>query len=471
MTIEATRRAATKEARAFPGRMILTFLICATVCGLLIGSAISHKQKNVTMNMEQLITEKGVQIHDAITRLLYKTQALAALVIQGDGEVENFDKIANTIIDDPAIINILIAPGGVVSNVYPITNNERVIGYDLLGPGAGNLEAIHAKELGQLVFGGPFRLVQGGEALVGRLPVYLDGADGDKRFWGLVSVTLRYPDALNAVNLESLEREGLAYELWRINPDDSSRQIIASSGYRYNNTTAFIEKTIKILNAEWSIRILPVRTWYEYFDNWALIGMGLMLSGLATRLVENNYELRKVKAKLENLVRTDSLTGVMNRTGLFQAMEDLVDRDHRFQVWYVDLNYFKQVNDTFGHTIGDLILTHFATVMRRHLDSRHVLGRISGDEFVLLWKEPLPLASDTEHFWKTIDSEFCDSIFTVNGNEIMLSFARGLSYYPDDGESIDLVISCADRRMYVNKNMQYSANTAKPATGNIASGT
>jgi len=124
---------------------------------------------------------------------------LSALVIQNDGEIENFKQVAAIIIDDPAILNVLIAPSGVVSDVYPLQGNEAVIGLDFFGEGAGNKEAVMAKETGQLVFGGPFDLVQGGQALVGRLPVWIDMPDGNNAFWGLVSVTLKFPQILDGI--------------------------------------------------------------------------------------------------------------------------------------------------------------------------------------------------------------------------------------------------------------------------------
>lgn len=476
MTLRAAARFAKRVSNALTIRMILVFVTSATICGLLVASSIFNRQRNIRMNMEQLITEKSLHIHDTILHLLQKTQALAALVIQSDGKIENFEKTAVAIVDDPAIINILVAPGGVVAHVYPLENNERVLGYDLLGKGAGNGEAIRSKELGQLVFGGPFELVQGGMALVGRLPVYLDDRTEDgghtRRFWGLVSVTLRYPEALKDANLESLEREGLAYEVWRINPDDGKRQIIACSGYRYNQETAYVEKPLEILNATWWIRILPVRAWYEYAGNWALIAIALLISGMMTYIFENNHELRLIKMELERMLCTDPLTGVLNRTGLFRAMDKLIADGSPFYLWYLDLNHFKHINDTFGHNTGDSVLIRFSRVMQRHLDDRHVFARISGDEFVLAWKDTIPpiTSIDIDNFWKNVDCDYNDSIFTIKDNNIVLSFARGLAYYPEDGGGIDILISCADRRMYMNKNIRYSNENKRRASDYQAAG-
>ncbi len=280
-------------------RVVATFLASILFCSLLICISIRNKADNEKMTMERLIMEKSVKVSEVISKLLYKTQALSALVIQNDGRIQDFERVAATIVDDPAILNILVAPAGVVSDVYPLQGNEAVMGFNMLGPGAGNREAIRAKETGELVFGGPFTLVQGGQALVGRLPVWLNVAGGGKRFWGLVSVTLKYPQALAGAALETLEKQGFAYEIWRVNPDDGKRQVVASSPNADTSKVRFIEKHIPLLNADWYFRIAPVREWYEYSENWILIVSGLAISLLIAFITRNNEELKRVKEELE----------------------------------------------------------------------------------------------------------------------------------------------------------------------------
>lgn len=93
-----------------------------------------------------------------------RQEILSALVIQSDGEVKDFESVAATIVDDPAIRNVILAPAGIVSHVYPLKGNERVLGLNYFLEGEGNREAVMAKKFGQLVLGGLFNLVQGGQA-------------------------------------------------------------------------------------------------------------------------------------------------------------------------------------------------------------------------------------------------------------------------------------------------------------------
>lgn len=108
-----------------------------------------------------------------------------------------------------------------------------------------------------MVLGSPFPLVQGEEAQVRRLPIYLDDGKGGKRFWGLVSVTLKFPQALDGAELGPLIERGLAYEIWRINPDTGAMQIIASSP-DYNEEASYLEKPLHILNSHWLFRIASI---------------------------------------------------------------------------------------------------------------------------------------------------------------------------------------------------------------------
>jgi sensor domain CHASE-containing protein len=74
---------------------------------------------------------------------------------------------------------------------------------------------------------GPFKLVQGGEGAVGRLPVFLDDAEGRQSFWGFVSVVLRFPDALVGGGLPQWAAAGIDHRLWRVEPASGQEQTIA----------------------------------------------------------------------------------------------------------------------------------------------------------------------------------------------------------------------------------------------------
>jgi len=286
---------------------------------------------------------------------------------------------------------VLAAPNGVVSHVYPYANNKAVIGLDFFSSGDGNQEALLAKDAGRLVLGGPFKAVQGGQVLVGRLPVFLDGPDEEKIFWGMVSTTLRYPQALAGAALHEIQQLGFEYEVWRLNPDSGDRQIIASSRSDSVNASNYVEKKIQFLPAVWYFRILQVRPWYTVPELWVLAAFSLILSSLLASLTQSNYELKKVKDKLETLSNSDPLTGIFNRRYFMRFAAEQMTRSKRLGsesfIIMLDIDNFKSVNDKHGHQTGDFVLQEAVARASIVLRSYDIIARYGGEEFVIFVSE------------------------------------------------------------------------------------
>ncbi len=433
------KRVSIKAVGAF-GAMLL-------LCSLFITVTIFNRTRVEQLEMERLIIDKSMEISEVISSLLYKTEALSALVIQGDGEVENFERVSATICDDPAILNVLIAPDGVVQDVYPLEGNEAVLGLDFFSEGAGNREAMLAKETGELVFGGPFDLIQGGQALVGRLPVYIQ-KDGEEHFWGLVSVTLKYPQALEGVGLDGLEEDGYSYEIWRYSPDDGEEQVIASGAAKYNEGARYVQEEIKILNANWYFKIAPVHVWYQNIGVWLLIGVGLFVSFLVAFLVQSNDNLRKMKARIEEIANLDYLTGIYNRRYFMEVVYNCMAAGQRGCVMLFDIDKFKKINDTYGHSTGDAVLIDITCRVHQMLAENKMFARYGGEEFVVfLPDQPLAEAEQlAEQLRLLIMSEAC----AFCGQKITVTVSIGVAKIDADG-NLEAAIAKADDAMYQAK--------------------
>ncbi len=425
------------------------------LCVLLILSSIAsyflvQRKFQIEYNkMEMVILNQSNKITNVLSKLLYKTQALASLIIQNNGEIVNFEKTAIAMVDDPAILNLLLAPNGIVTDVYPREGNEAVIGLNFFSKGAGNLEALQAQKSRQMVLGGPFPLVQGGEALVGRLPIYLDDGAEEKRFWGLVSVTLKFPQALDGAELDTLQERGLAYQMWRISPDTDKKQVIASSP-AYNSETPYIEMPLQILNAQWFFRISPIKFWYEYVESWLYIIIGIVGSLFITALVQHAQDLGRIRRQLEDIVFTDPLTGLLNRRGLFDTLDALIQTNKKFYLCYLDLNKFKFINDTYGHTIGDNVLRFFTNEVQRLTQSMpNTFARMGGDEFIIVFKNDISEEEITNAF--SVIHTSLQTAKIVSDDQFKISFSIGMAQYPRDGKAVDDLINHADKNMYMHK--------------------
>lgn len=432
-------------------RFLAAFIAAYLLCLLVTGVFIHNKSRMESALMEQIVLTRANKVSNVITKLLYKTQVLSALVIQNSGEIVDFERVAATIMDDPAIKNVILAPNGIVTNTYPLEGNEQVIGLNYFSEGEGNLEAMQARDSGQLVLGGPFHLVQGGQALVGRLPVYTKGENGTSQFWGLVSVTLRYPEALEGAELNQLKEQGYAFEIWRISPDTNQRQVIAHSEYDYNSDAPYVEKPLTILNAEWHFRISPIRNWYQFPETWIFLVIGFLVSLLFGSLILHNFDLAEMEKTLENLTYTDPLTGARNRRGIFHTLEELTTRpDASFVLSYMDLDGFKVLNDTYGHAAGDKMLEQFAATFFRHMGPHDVFGRIGGDEFILICTG----AAGEERLRRLLETVRKDLASRQGADGV--SFSAGWAVYPRNGDTADELLAHADAAMYRYKTADHS---------------
>ncbi|MCL1862129.1 MAG: SpoIIE family protein phosphatase [Defluviitaleaceae bacterium] len=278
---------------------VVTFFVSLVLCSVVVLLSINNSLNVDRLNMERMLIARVQSIDGVLSRLFYRTEILATLVLHGGGYIEDFDIIAPVIADDHSILNILLAPDGIVTSIYsPVVYQGDFVGHDFFGDFDGNLEALKALEIGELLMAGPFVGRQGYMVIAGRLPVFLDEYRQD--LWGLVSVTLLFPEALDYADLDSLTGYGYGYELWRINPDTNERQVLLSNTEGMSGfTPRYVERGINIQGATWFLRLYSTVRWYNSTEVLVLIVGSLIISVLAAKMVENNHRLSRLKIVLE----------------------------------------------------------------------------------------------------------------------------------------------------------------------------
>jgi two-component sensor histidine kinase len=239
--------------------------------------------------MKYIASTVSAQAYEVLSVQMGKAKTLEAFVIQGGGSSEGFEKVARLLVTEDAVKNVLLAPNGVVTHVYPLAGNEGVIGHDLTGEGAGDKEAQAAIERGAMIMAGPFSLVQGGMGIAGRLPVYLDGS-----FWGIVSVTLDYPAVLNAMSsMQNLAAQGFACRLWRVNPDTGEEQTILESGSGV--AAPAYDYAFPIFNSEWHASVSPLTPWYMHASVILSVVLSVVLSFAVAAGVSASGTIRRME--------------------------------------------------------------------------------------------------------------------------------------------------------------------------------
>ncbi|HTB96258.1 MAG TPA: GGDEF domain-containing protein [Terracidiphilus sp.] len=177
---------------------------------------------------------------------------------------------------------------------------------------------------------------------------------------------------------------------------------------------------------------------------------------MAAALVTLAIETRRLYSDLVHRSDFDLLTDIHNRFSLDRYLDQQIELARETAtivgLIYVDLNDFKQVNDVYGHHIGDLYLQEVAARMKHHLRAADMLARLGGDEFAVLLPKVRNRA-EVEEVARRLERSLEDP-FTADGYTIQGSASVGIALYPEDGETRDSILSAADAAMYVNKHIR-----------------
>jgi len=159
---------------------------------------------------------------------------------------------------------------------------------------------------------------------------------------------------------------------------------------------------------------------------------------------------QRVQSRLAHLACHDPLTGLPNRTlfndRLAGEMREAERRGRRLALLYIDLDNFKDVNDTLGHATGDGLLRHVAARIEAALRGGETVARIGGDEFALLQVDPEDNAGAGELGERVIAA--MSQPFEVDGRAIFVGASIGITLYPDDAATLELLHRNADLAMY-----------------------
>ncbi|WP_018933034.1 sensor domain-containing diguanylate cyclase [Gracilibacillus lacisalsi] len=169
-------------------------------------------------------------------------------------------------------------------------------------------------------------------------------------------------------------------------------------------------------------------------------------------LTARTNQLKESESKLYRLAHFDTLTDLPNRYSfhidLTEMLEEQAKQD-RFSIVFIDLDKFKQVNDTLGHSGGDLLLKLFAKRLKRFERGKPItFYRLAGDEFVAIVE--LTTEEEVQRLCKQLLEAIIQPLM-INQTEITLTASIGISFYPDNGRTLDDLLHHADSLMYEEK--------------------
>lgn len=188
-----------------------------------------------------------------------------------------------------------------------------------------------------------------------------------------------------------------------------------------------------------------------------------LLKSAYTMLERAEKDLAKKNARihdLEAMLTTDELTGLTNRRGFYKHFVRELDRTNRGEnegglLIMIDLDFFKEINDTFGHLAGDEALKLVGQFLQQFMRSYDVAARLGGDEFIVL----MPNTNTAKALQRAqlLEKELNALSFDFNGTMINIHGSLGLREYAQ-GDTVDTIINEADQDMYKQKETRKTVN-------------
>ena len=400
----------------------------------------SQKQQNRTNAKLNAMTYTE-RIYGELMEGIGVTDTLKQVVISGDGNINKFYDIAANIMDD-SIQSIQIAPNGVVTEIYPEERNESSK-IDLINDSDRGEISRYARDNDTVIMQGPLKLKQGGYGIVVRNPVYLEDKNGQKSFWGFTIVILKVPEIFSD-SVEALSNFGYKYSLQKCaSPWDDTYEWVYGSKEELNDPVIY---DFDVYEDKWRLEILPKSGFYN--NNYLIymfIGgviIVLLLTGLTAALISINENRKNFK----RLAVTDALTGIYNRHGFDEQVEQYMRQNPQKHcvVAMLDIDDFKLVNDMYGHAAGDGALQKLAESMKQYFSKDAILGRNGGDEFSIFM--PDCTVVEVKPFLKKFTEE--TRKFYCKGEAHTFTISLGFAEYPVLADDRSQLMHCADKALY-----------------------
>ena len=201
--------------------------------------------------------------------------------------------------------------------------------------------------------------------------------------------------------------------------------------------------TILTINFVWMFLVVFVKRVGS-----SLPGLGMVLVDMfiVITLYRVLSQLSQNEHELDKMAHTDSLTSLPNRRAFNLAMQRYLGEKNKFAIAFIDIDNFKNINDTMGHDYGNQVLIEIARRWNSILGEKHFLARLGGDEFSLIisgYKESSEVKALVERYQYCLREKFL-----INGKDFYITASIGVSFYPDNSTDSSVLLRYADTAMY-----------------------
>ena len=410
--------------------------------------------KQYQSSAKEELSKVRSNLEAAIVADIYVSNSLSTLVsIHSDTAFDNWEKVAAKIIKESKHVTIIaLARNDIINFVYPLQGNEKVIDLNYRRIPAQYASIVKAREIEQIFIAGPVNLVQGGRGLIARVPIFTDPPN-NKEYWGVCSAVIDLDSLFQEVGIEAFE---LKYRLGIRGLDSSGSQGEIFYGDQTVFDDAFATEKVNFPYGSWEVAVARA-PWSAERENWfrihsvRLIGYPIIII-LAFAFVT----IYRLYVSAQNRSLHDELTKLPNRRYFMYILEDQfnsakkTENHERFALLNLDLDKFKEINDTYGHVAGDKVLVACAERVRNVLRSSDLMARIGGDEFLVLLPRVMN-ASDVRRIEVTVQKSLSSTPIIYEGALIYIKVSIGSVLYSDEFSTMDEMLKFADDRMYDQK--------------------
>ncbi|CUA84895.1 diguanylate cyclase domain-containing protein [Pseudidiomarina woesei] len=394
-------------------------------------------------------TKLRADIESEINLAIYSAWGFASyLTSHPTSSPAEWQRLAQDLIDQTKFVrNLAVAPNNIIEFVYPLKNNEAIIGFDYDSIPEQRDAVRRAQETQKTILAGPVSLIQGGQGLIYRIPVFTH-TDQSQEYWGVIAVVVDVEALFAEVGLHRMAER---YDIAMRGRDGLGAQGDIFLGSADTFTNANLTERVRFPNGYWLLALAAdanevLTFWQE--QRVRLIGYPYVL---ALYIMLFTLFLWYRASYGEAMV--DPLTNVANRRKVMEQLNTLVNIYGRhptpFTVVVIDIDRFKQINDQFGHQAGDTVLKSLAHRMLVNTRTSDLVARIGGDEFLVVLMgvdNPKIIAEQCNKLAQAIREPV-----SYKSQLIEVSASLGHASFPADGETLDALIHSADHKMYKQK--------------------
>lgn len=412
---------------------LIAALLSTTLAAVLALLAIHLSQKQaqslaLTQAQDELQRLRE-QLDRELQSVLSVPETLAAFVsAEGGIDDEVFAAVVSRLAENNGNIrNVALAPNSVITTVYPRQGNEAAIGLRYLEHPT-QAEAVRRAISGRrTVVAGPIKLVQGGNGIVSRTPVFLSKREGTP-YWGIVALAVNADAIFARVGFDT-GANGIDIAARGIDASGAQGPVFAGKAGVFDRDPILLQYPLPG-GGSWQLGAAAAIGWGQSNTQITAILvvatlLGLTIGYLTHRLVTSHQQIQKLAVR-------DALTGLPNRRlcddRLKQAMMAAQRHDRTGALILLDLDRFKSVNDRFGHRAGDEVIIRVASRVADQIRTIGSVARINGDRFAVVLPE-LSTARDAASVTQQIQQTISEPIALSGKTSVRVTASAGVALF------------------------------------------